>query len=82
MTQRSKEIRIPIVVDEFGNCFIHGWAHADSYPPEDYVDMDEQTRDMFRSAFQASRTLVTRWATIRVEIPASETEVEGVIEAE
>ena len=84
MTQRIKTIRVPIAVDEQGNCYVHGWAFGKPKKgrAEDYGDMEEQTRDMHYESWQQSKTVVVRWATIEVPLPDPSSEIEGTAQAE
>jgi len=80
MTRRTKVIRVPIVVDEQGNCFVHGWSHGlidEQGRKEDFGDMEEQTRDMHDTAFQecSPQTVITAWATITVPLPTDQVEI-------
>jgi hypothetical protein len=87
MTQRTTKIRIPIAVDEQGNCFVHGWAQGKTDArglKEDYADMEEQTRDMHDTAFQEChpQTVITAWATITVPLPTDQVEISEEFTAE
>jgi len=84
MTQRTTKIRVPIAVDEQGNCYVVGWAHAscEDLKGEDYGDMEDQVMEHHCISFEASRTRVIRWATIEVPIPEASSEIEGTTQAE
>lgn len=76
MTQRTKKLRIPIAVDEKGNCYATGWRHEGTeVHGEDFEGMAEQARDLHRTSFPESQTVVTAWATIWVPLPSDEVEV-------
>jgi hypothetical protein len=84
MTQRTKKIRIPIAVDEQGNCYVQGWAHTscEDLKGEDYGDMEDQVSECHSTSFENSRTVVIRWATIEVPLPEASSEIEGITQAE
>jgi len=85
MTQRTTKIRIPIAVDEQGNCYTTGWYQANSeYPDPGYGDMEEQSRECHYTSFQEQhpKTVVIRWATIEVPIPEASSEIESAVQAE
>ena len=83
MTQRTKTIRIPLIVDEKGNTYVQAWAHADCAPEEeDTACMIEQARELHDASFPESQTVVTRYATIEVPLPESEEEIPGTSVAE
>jgi len=85
MTQRTTKIRIPIAVDEQGNCYTTGWLDAKSELPDPgYGDMEEQARECHYTSFEAHhpQTVVIRWATIEVPLAVAETELPGTIQAE
>lgn len=82
MTQRTKTIRVPLIVDEKGNTFVQAWAHADTEPEgEDTEAMIEQARELHAMSHPSSQTVVVRWATIQLPLPESEGEVPGTIQA-
>ena len=84
MTQRTTKIRIPIAVDENGNCYSVGWAHSECKEGhgEDYGDMEDQVMEHHHISFETSHTRVIRWATIEVPIPEASSEIEGTLKAE
>jgi hypothetical protein len=83
MTQRTKKIRIPIVVDEQGNCFYQGWAHSGTdIKGEDYGAMEEQAAELHDNSFPTSQTTVIRYATIEVPLPEPSSEIPGTTQAE
>jgi hypothetical protein len=83
MTQRTKTIRIPIVVDERGNCFYQGWAHSDcDIKGEDYECMEEQAAELHDNSFPSSRTTVIRYALVEVPLPEHSSEIPGTAQAE
>ena len=82
---RTTTIRIPIAVDEQGNCYSVGWLHAKSeYPDPGYGDMEEQARECHFTSFQeeAAQTVVVRWVTVEVPLAESSSEVEGIAQVE
>jgi len=82
---RTVTIRIPVVVDEQGNCYSTGWfENGSEYPDPSYGDMVEQARECHHTSFQEKhpQTTVIRWVTVQVPIPDAETDVEGVVCAE
>jgi len=82
--RRTKKIRIPIAVDEQGNCYALGWAHAECKEGrgEDYGDMEDQVVEHHHVSWENSKTTVVRWATIEVPLPEPSTEIEGTVQAE
>jgi hypothetical protein len=84
MTKRAKTIRIPIAVDEQGNCYVVGWAHADTEEGkgEDYDDMEDQVAENHNVCWEGSKRMVIRWATIEVPLPEPSSEIEGIVTAE
>ena len=82
---KTVKLRIPIVVDEQGNCYATGWRQADSeHDDPGYDDMEEQARGCHYASYaeQSPKTVVTRWTTIEVPLPESESEIPGIVQAE
>ena len=78
---KTKKIRVPIVIDEQGNCYVVGWAHAETDAGgEDYGDMEDQAVENHNVAWERSKRTVVRWATIEVPFPEPSKEIEGAIE--
>lgn len=81
-TEKTVRIRLPIVVDEHGNCYSSGWLDSHDAGIGGYEDMQADSYGAHCGAFVGSKTRVTRWVTIDVPIPVSESEIQGVVEIE
>jgi len=82
---RTVRLRIPIAVDEQGNCYSTGWVQQGSeHSDPGYRDMEEQARECHYTSFQEQnpKTVVTRWVTIDVPVPEFATEIDGLIQVE